>query len=105
MILSIDPVTIWNIFEYYVIFNEYRGQSMRGAIPPLPQYVFMAWCLVKHRDNFTFTLNKKSGYACMRLHFNTFTIGWFPYKVNALLCAVNGSVTHRFVTVIIEHRG
>jgi hypothetical protein len=29
---------------------------MRGAIPPLPQYVFMAWCLIKHRDNFTFTL-------------------------------------------------
>jgi hypothetical protein len=26
-----------------------------GATPPLPQYVFMAWCLVKHRDNFTFT--------------------------------------------------
>jgi hypothetical protein len=25
---------------------------MRGAIPPLPKYVFMAWCLVKHRDNF-----------------------------------------------------
>jgi len=21
-----------------------------------PQYIFMAWCLVKHRDNFTFTL-------------------------------------------------
>jgi hypothetical protein len=29
---------------------------MRWAIPPLPQYVFMAWCLVKHRDNFTFCL-------------------------------------------------
>jgi hypothetical protein len=29
---------------------------MRGAIPPFPQYVFIAWCLVKHRDNFTFTL-------------------------------------------------
>jgi hypothetical protein len=27
---------------------------MRGAIPPLPQSVFMAWCLVKHRGNFTF---------------------------------------------------
>jgi hypothetical protein len=26
---------------------------MRGSIPPLPQYVFMAWFLVKHRDNFT----------------------------------------------------
>jgi len=27
---------------------------MRGAILPLCQYIFMAWCLVKHRDNFTF---------------------------------------------------
>jgi len=27
---------------------------MRRAIPPIPQYVFMAWCLIKHRDNFTF---------------------------------------------------
>jgi len=26
---------------------------MRGAIPALPQYVFMARCLVKHRDNVT----------------------------------------------------
>jgi len=24
----------------------------RGAIPPLPQYVFMAWCLGKYRSNF-----------------------------------------------------
>jgi len=24
---------------------------MRGAIPPLPRYILMAWCLVKHRDN------------------------------------------------------
>jgi hypothetical protein len=31
---------------------------VRGAIPPLPQYDFMAWCLVKHRDNFTFTVDK-----------------------------------------------
>jgi len=29
---------------------------MRGAIPPLPQYAFMAWCLVKHRDKFTFVV-------------------------------------------------
>jgi hypothetical protein len=27
----------------------------RGAIPSLPQYVFLAWFIVKHRDNFTFT--------------------------------------------------
>jgi len=29
---------------------------MGGAIPPLPQYAFMAWCLVKAQDNFTFYL-------------------------------------------------
>jgi hypothetical protein len=28
---------------------------MRGAIHPLFQYVFVAWCLVKHRGNFTIT--------------------------------------------------
>jgi hypothetical protein len=27
---------------------------MRGAIPPLSQYVFVAWYLVKYRDSFTF---------------------------------------------------
>jgi hypothetical protein len=26
---------------------------MCGAITLLPQYDFMAWCLVKHRGNFT----------------------------------------------------
>jgi hypothetical protein len=30
---------------------------MLGAIPPLHPYVFMAQCLVKHRDNSTFTFN------------------------------------------------
>jgi hypothetical protein len=29
---------------------------MRVAIPLFPQYASMAWCLVKHRDNFTFTI-------------------------------------------------
>jgi hypothetical protein len=32
---------------------------MSGAIPPLSQYSFMAWCLVKHRDNFNFLSWKK----------------------------------------------
>jgi hypothetical protein len=30
---------------------------MRAATPSLPQYVFMTRCLVKHKDNFTFTFN------------------------------------------------
>jgi len=29
---------------------------MCGAIHSFPQYASMAWCLVKHRDNFTFHL-------------------------------------------------
>jgi len=33
---------------------------MRGAIHPLPQYAFMAWRLVKHRDNFNFTFYYKN---------------------------------------------
>jgi hypothetical protein len=33
---------------------------MRGVIPPLPQYAFMAWCSVKkHKDNFTFALKEE----------------------------------------------
>jgi hypothetical protein len=44
----------WNWpFHLYVVPSE----RMRGAIPPLSQYVFMAWCLVNHRDNSTFILN------------------------------------------------
>jgi hypothetical protein len=36
--------------------NYLTSVLSRGAITSLPQYVFMAWCLVKHRDNFTFYL-------------------------------------------------
>jgi hypothetical protein len=36
---------------------------MRGAIPPLLQYVFMAWCLVKHRDSFTLPLTVRQRIA------------------------------------------
>jgi len=31
------------------------GRRMRGAIFPFPQYVLMAWCLVKLWDNFSFS--------------------------------------------------
>jgi hypothetical protein len=32
---------------------------MRGAIPPLPQYVFTKWFFFKQRDEFTFTFTAK----------------------------------------------
>jgi hypothetical protein len=46
---------------------------MSGAIPPLPQYAFMAWCLVKkHKDNFTFTLPLRD---LRTIHFEIFRSG------------------------------
>jgi hypothetical protein len=40
---------------------------MRGAIPPLPQYIFMALCSVKHRDNFTFTFMYRSSEVAVKI--------------------------------------
>jgi hypothetical protein len=49
-------------------FIECRSQRMSGAIHSLPQYVFMAWCLVKYRDNFTFTFTTlHQAYTLIRL--------------------------------------
>jgi hypothetical protein len=48
---------------------------MRGAIPPLPQYAFMAWCLVKHRDNFTLPL-PSCHWSRFHLYPNSLTIVW-----------------------------
>jgi hypothetical protein len=43
---------------------------MCGAIPPLFQDVFMAWCLVKHRDKFTwmYVCMYVCMYACIYVH-------------------------------------
>jgi hypothetical protein len=34
-------------------FHLVLRPRLHGAVPLLPQYVFMAWCIVKYRDNFT----------------------------------------------------
>jgi len=36
--------------------TKYQGQDC-GTYTPIPKYIFMGWCLVQHRDNFTFTLS------------------------------------------------
>jgi hypothetical protein len=40
-----------------------------GAIPPLPQWIFMVWCLVKYRYNLTFIFPTS---------INTKTTSFFP---------------------------
>jgi hypothetical protein len=49
---------------------ECQGQKMSGAILSLPQSAFMAWCLVKHRDNFTFTFLPFT-HLSLRMYWNT----------------------------------
>jgi hypothetical protein len=42
-------------YETNRLFLLVPRSRMTGARPPFPQYFFMVWCLVKHRDKFTFT--------------------------------------------------
>jgi hypothetical protein len=51
-----------------------KKSRMRGAIHPLPQYLFMAWYLVKHRRNFTFTFTFSCAWASVSVcHFGVRT--------------------------------
>jgi hypothetical protein len=43
-------------WSWPLAFIYCRGQRMSVAIPPLPQYAFMAWCLVKAQGQLYFTL-------------------------------------------------
>jgi len=51
---------------------------MRGAIPPLPQYAYMVWSLVKHRD--TFTLHKKKRVRISYIKFGSSLYAYWCYK-------------------------
>jgi hypothetical protein len=42
---------------------------MSGAIPPLPQYAFIAWCLVKHRGNFNYEQISENIYCILTARF------------------------------------
>jgi len=42
-----------NYLEFPAHLHLVPRSRMRGAIQPLPQYAFMAWCLVKYRGEFT----------------------------------------------------
>jgi len=50
----------------------------RGAIHPLPHYLFIAWCLVKHRDNFYLQLLPLSSRLWYTVFPNTFFTVVYP---------------------------
>jgi len=49
--------TFWDYRQREAHHSSHFSARLRKneAIPPLPQYVFIAWCLVKYRDNSTLT--------------------------------------------------
>jgi hypothetical protein len=65
---------------------------MRRVIPPLPQYVFIAWCLVKHSDNSSFISDFKANWAVFMsyiLHFILFLLG---SNITGGVCSVNQNI-------------
>jgi hypothetical protein len=57
---------------------------MSGAIPPLPQYAFMASCLVKAQEQFYFTFTLYNTDFLLSVKFHNFSV---------FLCAGLDSVT------------
>jgi hypothetical protein len=46
-----------------------QRSRMRGAIPPIPLYVFMKWCFVKHRETYLLSLHKGGYFFKMYIRF------------------------------------
>jgi len=45
--------------------------EVKECVDPLPHYAFMVWCLVKYRDNFTFTFKDSSLQSFVLSFFHT----------------------------------
>jgi hypothetical protein len=84
---------------------------MSGAIPPLPQYAFMAWCLVKHRDNFTFTWAEhdtrvsemRNAYSILVGKPTNYITPWFKDFAEQFMLQLIDKL-HRFLTVLATAR-
>jgi hypothetical protein len=59
---------------------------MRGALPPLPQYAFVVWCVVSHRDHFTSECCVHSGSDyCQNVRNRTLLqVDWFFSKLSVV---------------------
>jgi len=61
---------------------------MHGAIPPLPQCVFMVWCIVKHWDNLLYFYNLVfvivivSSLILYKTKTCSYVYGLSPYKIS-----------------------
>jgi hypothetical protein len=66
---------------------------MRGAIPPLSRYVFMALCLVMHRDKFTlpYYIRNRIIVPCLAVVLTTHAQSCFPLRNYGGSVAVNSN--------------
>jgi hypothetical protein len=77
---------------------------MRGAIPPLPQYAFMAWCSVKNKAQGQLYLLPYGRYTCVRLSVLPHS---FPESERSLLLFCSDNVLNGvagFVWIICHHK-
>jgi hypothetical protein len=74
-----------------------RGQRMSGAVPPLPQYAFMAWCQLKYGDNFTFTFTfTKQGQMNTGFIFRPHRASWYGHHLDPAFSEPNTHMGHNF---------
>jgi hypothetical protein len=80
-----------------------QGLRMGGDILPLPQCVFVAWYLVKHKDKFRF-LNTMAGTTSpLRAHFMHSVQGMVKKRWQLpLRCALAGGKVYWSVIVVLQ---
>jgi hypothetical protein len=74
---------------------------MRGAVPPLPQFVFMAWYSVKHRGSFTFYRIHFTSLPCV-LHYQRISCQTLNFM--EIHCVVSYIQTDAHVVTIFGRR-
>jgi hypothetical protein len=79
---------------------------MTGAIPPLPQYVFMVWCLVKQRDNFTFAFTSSYSILVAKTPFirPCFTLKQTTEIMKLLICYESYEYVSKMINFIFIFR-
>jgi hypothetical protein len=66
-----------------LLIHIIKMKLFTASIPPFPQYVFMAWYLVKHRESFTFYLS-----LCKRMenYISSYFFEYLSYVNNLKRC-------------------
>jgi hypothetical protein len=64
-VLTAATINVLGAWLTLVIFRPFIEIWVVRALPPLSQYIFMAWYLVKQRDNFTFTFANSTVPMCL----------------------------------------